>query len=72
MSYGKAVRDELRVLVIRRKDSSALWPTACSFSANCLIGLSLMTRIGRLSRARSGSSRIRPEVVSSVPPSRPS
>ena len=28
-----------------------LWPTACSFSANCLIGLSLMTRIGALEPA---------------------
>ena len=35
-------------------DSRTLWPTACSFSANCLIGLSLMTRIGRASCSRSG------------------
>jgi len=54
--------------VIRRKDSTALCPTACSFSTNCLIGLSLMTKIV-LELPRSGSSRIRPEVVSSVPPS---
>ena len=58
-------------LVMRRYDSSTLWPTACRFSANCLIGLSLMTRTGTPSRAASGRSRIRPEVVSSVPPSNP-
>ena len=58
--------------VIRRYDSTVLWPTAWRFSANCLIGLSLITSSGRSIRSRSGSSRIRPEVVSSVPPMRPS
>ena len=36
--------------VRRMNDSSTLWPTACSFSANCLIGLSLITSTGSADR----------------------
>ena len=31
---------------MRRIDSTTLWPTAWRFSANCLMGLSLMTSTG--------------------------
>ena len=58
--------------VMRMNASTVPGPTACVFSANCLIGLSLMTSSGLAMRSRSGSSRSRPDVVSSVPPRRPS
>ena len=42
---------------MRRKLSNTLWPTPWRFSANCLIGLSLITSTGRPIRSRSATSR---------------
>ena len=61
-TVGDPVRDAERL--------STLWPTAWKFSANCLMELSLITSSGLRIWSRSGLSRLRPEVVSSVPPKR--